>query len=158
MLDIGWSELLVIGVVALIVVGPKDLPKMFRALGEFTGKARRMAREFQTAMNDAAGDSGVNDIAADLRKIANPKKFGMDKLKEATDDLKAWSPDDHTGPATRDLAEKRAAAKDKIRENAAKMAEDRRARETAEAPAPALRPDPEAPPPTEPKSPAEAKS
>ena len=54
MLDIGWSELLVIGVVALIVVGPKDLPVMFRTLGRFTAKARSMAREFQRAMDDAA--------------------------------------------------------------------------------------------------------
>ncbi|MEM8823657.1 MAG: Sec-independent protein translocase protein TatB [Pseudomonadota bacterium] len=133
MLDIGWSELLVIGVVALIVVGPKDLPKMFRALGEFTGKARRMAREFQTAMNNAADDSGVGDIAGDLKKIANPKKFGMDTLKEAADELKPWSPDDETGPHTKDLAEKRAAAKEKIAANAAKMAEERKAREATEA-------------------------
>ncbi|MEM7643090.1 MAG: Sec-independent protein translocase protein TatB [Pseudomonadota bacterium] len=142
MLDIGWSELLVIGIVALIVVGPKDLPKMFRALGEFTGKARRMAREFQTAMNQAADDSGVGDIAGDLKKIANPKQFGMDKLKEATDELKPWTPDENTGPATRDLAQKRAAAKEKIADNAAKMAEDRKAREAAEA---GLVPDPDAP-------------
>ncbi|MDE0112845.1 MAG: Sec-independent protein translocase protein TatB, partial [Albidovulum sp.] len=51
MFDIGWSELLIIGIVALIVVGPKDLPGMFRALGRFTGKMRGMAREFQRAMN-----------------------------------------------------------------------------------------------------------
>ena len=99
MVDIGWSELLVIGVVALIVVGPKDLPRMFRTLGEFTGKARRMAREFQNAMNQAADDSGVGDIAGDLRKVANPKKFGMDALKGATDDLKAWTPDEADGKA-----------------------------------------------------------
>ena len=133
MFDIGMSEMLVVGVVALIVVGPKDLPRMFRTVGEFTGKARRMAREFQSAMNKAADDSGVGDIAGDLRKVANPKKFGMDKIKEATDEFKAWTPDDTTGPATRDLAEKRAAAKDKIAENAAKMAEERRAREMREA-------------------------
>ncbi|MEM7488460.1 MAG: Sec-independent protein translocase protein TatB [Pseudomonadota bacterium] len=149
MLDIGFSELLVIGIVALIVVGPKDLPKMFRALGEFTGKARRMAREFQTAMNDAAGESGVSEITADLRKMANPKKYGIDKIKEATDELKPWKPDETTGPATRDLAEKRAATKEKIAANAAKMAEERKARETREA---ALVPDPDAPePPAEPK-------
>ena len=54
MFDVGWSELLVIGIVALIVVGPRDLPGMFRALGRFTAKARGMAREFQRAMEAAA--------------------------------------------------------------------------------------------------------
>ena len=58
MLDLGWSELLVIGIVALIVVGPKDLPVLFRNLGRFMGKARGMAREFSRAMNDAADESG----------------------------------------------------------------------------------------------------
>ncbi|GIT91771.1 Sec-independent protein translocase protein TatB [Jannaschia pagri] len=151
MFDIGWSEMLVVGVVALIVVGPKDLPRMFRAAGEFMGKARRMAREFQSAMNQAADDSGVGDIAGDLRKAANPKQFGMDKIKEATDDLTKWTPDDTTGPNTRDLAEKRAAAKEKIAENAARMTEERKAREAAEAAEasaePELLPDPVAPAP-----------
>ena len=45
MFDIGWSEMMVVGVVALIVVGPKDLPRMFHTLGEFTGKARGMSKE-----------------------------------------------------------------------------------------------------------------
>ena len=54
MFGMGWSEMVLIGIVALIVIGPKDLPKMFRALGEFTGKARGMAREFSRAMEAAA--------------------------------------------------------------------------------------------------------
>jgi sec-independent protein translocase protein TatB len=154
MFDFSFAEMLVVGIVALIVVGPKDLPKMFRKLGEMTGKARRMAREFQSAMNQAADDSGMGDIQKDLRNIANPKKFGIDKMKEATKDLSAWTPDEHTGPATKDLAEKRAAskaaAKERIAQNAARMAEERAAREAAETeatPEPALVPDPGAPEP-----------
>ena len=144
MFDLGWSELLVIGIVALIVVGPKDLPVMFRRLGEFTGKARRMAREFQTAMNDAAKDSGVDGISRDLRTIADPKKFGMDTLKDATKDLRAWEPDETTGPNTAKLAADRAEAKRKIDETYRRKAAEKAAAESAaEAAAPV--PDPSAP-------------
>ena len=84
MFDLGWTELLIIGVVALIVVGPKDLPKMFRTLGQFTAKARNMAREFQRAMDSAADESGVRDIARDLRNTASGKDIkdamGFDDL------------------------------------------------------------------------------
>lgn len=88
MFDMGWTELLVIGVVALIVVGPKDLPKMFRTLGQMTAKARSMAREFSRAMEDAADASGVKDVARDLRGVADPKGMGLDELNK----LKSWDP------------------------------------------------------------------
>ncbi|MFK5996639.1 MAG: Sec-independent protein translocase protein TatB [Rhodobacterales bacterium] len=73
MFDIGWSELMIIGVVALIVVGPKDLPMMFRKVGNFVGKARGMARDFQTAMDQAADESGIKDIADSVKKAAEIK-------------------------------------------------------------------------------------
>lgn len=95
MLDIGWTELLVIGVVALIVVGPKDLPKMFRTLGQFTAKARNMAREFQRAMDDAADESGVKDMARDLRGMTDPKNMGLDELNK----MKNWDPLKPDAPA-----------------------------------------------------------
>ncbi len=92
MFDIGMTELLVIGIVALIVVGPKDLPGMFRTLGRFTGKMRGMAREFQRAMEDAADESGVKDIGRDLKGYSNPKRYGLDKLNEAADQFEKWDP------------------------------------------------------------------
>lgn len=92
MFDIGWSELLVIGIVALIVIGPKDLPEMFRTLGRFTAKARGMAREFQRAMETAADETGVKDVAADLRKVTSPKAMGLDAVKGAVDKFEAWDP------------------------------------------------------------------
>lgn len=94
MLDLGWSELLIIGVVALIVVGPKDLPKMFRTLGNVTGKARAMAREFQRAMDSAADDMGVKgikDTAQTLRETASGKTLrdavGFDDLDREMRDI-----------------------------------------------------------------------
>ncbi|MCA8883052.1 MAG: twin-arginine translocase subunit TatB [Rhodobacteraceae bacterium] len=93
MLDIGWSELLVIGVVALIVVGPKDLPVLFRRMGEVTGKARAMAREFSRAMEQAADEAGVKDLQTTLKAAANPRQMGLDAINKAAEDLENWDPD-----------------------------------------------------------------
>lgn len=92
MFDIGWTELLVIGVVALIVIGPKDLPVMFQQLGRFTGKLRMMAREFQGAMEQAARESGVKEAADDLRAMTSPTSLGVDKVREAADKFEKWDP------------------------------------------------------------------
>lgn len=92
MLDIGWSELVLIGVVALIVVGPKDLPQMFRTLGRFTAKARSMAREFSSAMESAAKEAGLDEATKDLRGLTSKKALGLDALETAATKFEAWKP------------------------------------------------------------------
>lgn len=95
MLDIGWTELLLIGVVALIVVGPKDLPRMFHTLGRITARARSMAREFSNAMEDAAKSSGIDDATKTLRDVkdlTSTHKLGLDTLDRAADRFEKWDP------------------------------------------------------------------
>jgi sec-independent protein translocase protein TatB len=92
MFQIGWAEMMVIGVVALIVIGPEDLPDMFRQMGRFTAKLRAMGREFQKAMDQAAKDSGVKDVAKDLATITSPKAMGLDAVKAAADKFEKWDP------------------------------------------------------------------
>lgn len=107
MIDLGWSELLVIGVVALIVVGPKDLPLLFRRLGEFTGRMRAMAREFSSAMDRAADEAGMSDVQKDLRSLRDPRRTGLDAINEAARDL-ADIDGDKVAPAPRPAARKTA--------------------------------------------------
>ena len=95
MFDLGMSELLIIGIVALIVIGPRDLPELFRSLGRFTAKLRSMAREFSRAMEAAADEAGakdVRDVANDLRKVTSPKAMGVDALRDAASSFEKWDP------------------------------------------------------------------
>ncbi len=91
-MDLSWSELLVVGIVALIFIGPKDLPGMFRELGRFMAKVRAMGRDFSRAMDQAAKESGVKDVANDLRKVTNPKAMGLDAMRNAADKFEKWDP------------------------------------------------------------------
>ncbi len=62
MLDIGWTEVLVIGVVALFVIGPKDVPKALRTLGQWAAKIRGLAREFRETVDDAVRETELEEV------------------------------------------------------------------------------------------------
>ena len=133
MFDLGWTELLVIGVVALIVVGPKDLPVLFRRVGQFVGKAKGMALEFSQAMNDAADESGMREMSSSLNKslktATNPLGSAMDEVKDATRSLTNFDPESETGK----LAAQKAEDVKKIQASTARAAAERKQREAAEA-------------------------
>jgi len=82
---IGSSELVIIAVVALIVIGPKDLPKVLRTIGQLTSKARSMAREFQNHLEEATREAGLDEVKADVNKMTN---FTITDMDKAGDDIK----------------------------------------------------------------------
>ena len=101
--DIGAAELILIAIVALIVIGPEDLPDMFRQLGRFTAKLRSMSRDFSRAMEQAAKDTGVSDVAKDLKSATSPSSLGMSKVKEAADRFEKWDPIKNAAVPTKPL-------------------------------------------------------
>ena len=120
MFDLGLTELLLIGIVALIIVGPKDLPVLFRRVGEFVGRMKGMAREFTSAMNDAADEAGMKDVAKTMRSATKPIKTGLDKVGETTKEFTSFDPLSETGK----LASERQDASKKIHEATAKRKND----------------------------------
>jgi sec-independent protein translocase protein TatB len=68
LLDFGWSELLLIGVVALVVIGPKDLPKALRVAGFWVRKARTLSREFQSSVEQMIREAELDEIRQEVKK------------------------------------------------------------------------------------------
>ena len=66
--DIGWPELMLIGVVALVVIGPKDLPRAMRIAGYWVRKARTMSREFQSSIDQMIREAELDEIREDVKK------------------------------------------------------------------------------------------
>lgn len=71
MFDFAWSELAVIGVVALLVIGPKDLPKAIKTVGDFVRKARSMASEFRTHVDEMVKDADLKEVRDQINEIRN---------------------------------------------------------------------------------------
>jgi sec-independent protein translocase protein TatB len=101
MFDIGWSEILVIAVVAIVVIGPKDLPAALRAFGKWTGKMKRMARDFQSQFNEALREAELDDVkkmASDVRReIADATR--IDPMADLRKDVAKTQTDIATGLA-----------------------------------------------------------
>lgn len=72
MFDIGWDELLLIGLVALIVIGPKDLPAVLRTLGAWTAKARNLAGEFRSHVDDMMREAQVDEMKREFSAMVAP--------------------------------------------------------------------------------------
>ena len=81
--DLGMSELLLIGVVALVVIGPKDLPKALRVAGFWVRKARTLSREFQSSVEQMMREAELDEMRQELKKAT---EIDLDKeFREAVD-------------------------------------------------------------------------
>lgn len=94
MLDVGWTELVVIAIVLIIVVGPKDLPPMLRTFGKMMSKMRGMAADFRHQFDEALREADLDDVRktlSDAQKLnpANSLREAMNPLRQMGNDIKA---------------------------------------------------------------------
>jgi sec-independent protein translocase protein TatB len=94
MFDIGWSEMLVIAIVMIVVVGPKDLPRMLRTFGKTTAKLRAMAGDFQKQFNDALKEAELEDLKKSVDELrglnpANEIRKQLNPFEKTAEDIRA---------------------------------------------------------------------
>jgi len=92
MFDISWTEFLLIGIVALIVIGPKELPTVMRTMGQWTRKVRSMAADFQNQFHEAMREAEMADLKKQVDDIAQDIK-DYDPLKDVRSDVEAIGKD-----------------------------------------------------------------
>jgi sec-independent protein translocase protein TatB len=97
MFDISWTEFLLIGVVALIVIGPKELPAVMRTMGQWARKIRIMAGDFQNQFHEAMREAEMADLKKQVDDIAQDVK-NYDPLKSARSEVEAIGKDLNTNP------------------------------------------------------------
>ena len=132
---IGSFELMMIAIVAIIVVGPKDLPKLLRTVGQFTTKVRGMAREFQGYLDEAARESGLDEVKKDISKatsfdvneMMNSDGDAVDKAKKEKIDDEADPIEEANKAASEEAARVRAADEKAEKEAAEKAAAEAKA-------------------------------
>ena len=101
MFDLGWAEIMLVVAVALIVIGPKDLPQAVRTVTQLIRKMRGMAREFQSSLDDIAREAGVDEIKKDLTdfKADYDPRAALENIADAEGDLSGTF-DDITDPTS----------------------------------------------------------
>ena len=126
MFDLGWSELFIIALVALIVVGPRELPRVLRTVSQALAKIKGLAREFQSGLDEMAREAELGDLK---RQVENVSRGSLDKVLEDTVD-----PTGEVGKSIRDL--KTGLNDDPLKDDAGKPAASAKPAEIA-------RPDPD---------------
>lgn len=94
MLEVGWSELLVIAIILIVVVGPKDLPAMMRTFGKMMGRVRSMANEFRSQFDEAMREAELDDVRKGLGEVNkyNPTtalRDAMNPIRQLGQDIKS---------------------------------------------------------------------
>jgi len=142
--DIGWSELLLIGVVALVFIGPKDLPRALRVAGYWFRKAQNLSREFQSSVDQMIREAELDDMREQLKKATEfdiEKEFQktVDPTGELAESIKPPGVPDffEAAPASSEAMPASASAETPASEAAAALPAP------AEAPLPAMAPEPQ---------------
>jgi len=104
MFDISWTEFLLIGVVALVVIGPKELPTVMRTMGQWTRKVRVMAADFQSQFQEAMREAEMADLKKQVDDMAQDIK-SYDPLKDVRSDVEAAGRDIQSSLETTSAAE-----------------------------------------------------
>lgn len=143
MFDIGWSELLVLGVVTLVLVGPKELPGFLRMIGRYLGVIRRHANEFRAVFDQAMREAEMDSLKDEMRNIGDGVKKTFDDAARSVDDAKvAMRVDLNTNKAVQPPSPERApskAASETHEAASAPATEDAASDGTAAPPVPAAR-------------------
>ena len=113
MFDLSWGEIALIGVVALVVIGPKELPGVLRGMGQALSKLRRMASDFQYQFNQALQEAEVDKVKSSINSVTDavgstpsstfsPIDYARDQIKSAVDDIKGQPAPGTIGPPAPD--------------------------------------------------------
>mgnify|MGYP000991669405 CR=1 FL=1 len=88
MFDVSWSELLILGLVTLIFVGPKELPRFLNTLGRYLGVVRRQANEFRSVFEQALREAEMDEIQKEMRAVSDGVKASLDEATRSVDSVK----------------------------------------------------------------------